>query len=379
MNNSTLSNNSADNIGGIDNHAGTLILTHSTMAENSANTIGGIYSHNSFVSAHFTLNSSIIANPTSSGDCINVDGSVTSSYSLIADSNNTCGLIDGIDNNLIGHDPLLLPLADNGGNTWTHALLPTSPAVDHVSVSSNGCGTIIVTDQRGVTRPQDGDGDGTLSCDIGAFEIESLAIYKTGPAAVATGQPITYFLNISNNSDIALTGVIITDAIPAGATYLGGGTQVGSIVSWTVPNLIAGETITRQFAVLATSTITNSDYRVTVSEGYNAIGYVPVVTVIQEPVSGLAAINDSPTIIGSNTTLTATITQGEDVTYTWNFGDGQGASGAVVEHNYPAIGVYTAVVTASNSVSTATATVTVTISSEFTFTIYLPIIRKPEM
>ncbi len=56
-------------------------------------------------------------------------------------------------------------LADNGGSTLTLALAPTSPAVDHGD--SSVCEAL---DQRGVTRPLDGDGDGTATCDVGAFE-----------------------------------------------------------------------------------------------------------------------------------------------------------------------------------------------------------------
>lgn len=43
-------------------------------------------------------------------------------------------------------DPLLGPLADNGGPTPTHALLPGSPAID------NGLDLGLKTDQRGVER-----------------------------------------------------------------------------------------------------------------------------------------------------------------------------------------------------------------------------------
>jgi beta-glucanase (GH16 family) len=52
-------------------------------------------------------------------------------------------------------------LADNGGPTETHALIPGSPAID--TANNAGCPT---TDQRGVVRPQG------AACDIGAFELE---------------------------------------------------------------------------------------------------------------------------------------------------------------------------------------------------------------
>jgi beta-glucanase (GH16 family) len=60
---------------------------------------------------------------------------------------------------LIGVDPLLGPLADNGGPTQTHALLDGSPAID-----AGDDAACPADDQRGVARPQG------AHCDIGAYE-----------------------------------------------------------------------------------------------------------------------------------------------------------------------------------------------------------------
>jgi CSLREA domain-containing protein len=60
---------------------------------------------------------------------------------------------------------LLGTLQNNGGPTWTHALQSGSPAID--AGDDAACPQ---TDQRGLPRPVDGDGDGVASCDIGAFE-----------------------------------------------------------------------------------------------------------------------------------------------------------------------------------------------------------------
>lgn len=61
-------------------------------------------------------------------------------------------------------NPLLSPLADNGGLTQTMALGAGSPAIDGGDAS-----VAPPTDQRGVLR-NDGNGDGILAADIGAFE-----------------------------------------------------------------------------------------------------------------------------------------------------------------------------------------------------------------
>jgi hypothetical protein len=65
-------------------------------------------------------------------------------------------------------DILNTTLANNGGPTLTHALPSTSPAVDAVT-NVNTCPPP-TTDQRGITRPQDGNGDGGVACDIGSYE-----------------------------------------------------------------------------------------------------------------------------------------------------------------------------------------------------------------
>ena len=85
-------------------------------------------------------------------------------------------------------------------------------------------------------------------------------------------------------------------------------------------------------------------------------------TIVDVPITGLVATNDSPTELGSLTTLTATIATGTNVTYAWDFGDGTMGSGAVDTHTYPAVGSYTATVTATNGTNTASATTVVAIT-----------------
>jgi CSLREA domain-containing protein len=70
-------------------------------------------------------------------------------------------------------DPELGLLADNGGFTRTH--MPGAAAVDHAEAGA--CAT---SDQRGLPRPVDGDGDGTAACDAGAVEAERDAIFADG-------------------------------------------------------------------------------------------------------------------------------------------------------------------------------------------------------
>jgi hypothetical protein len=73
---------------------------------------------------------------------------------------------------------VLGPLANNGGPTQTHDLLPGSAAIDAV-LPAGPSG--VSTDQRGVLRPQG------PSCDIGAFEVEagSITIDKVAKGGAA--------------------------------------------------------------------------------------------------------------------------------------------------------------------------------------------------
>lgn len=70
-----------------------------------------------------------------------------------------------LDSGAIVADPLeLAALGDHGGPTATAPPLRSSPLVDAGAL----CAAL---DQRGEARPQDGDGDGSAACDVGAVEL----------------------------------------------------------------------------------------------------------------------------------------------------------------------------------------------------------------
>jgi hypothetical protein len=160
--NSTVSGNEApwDPGGGIFNQ-GTLVLQHSTVTGNRGRWGGGISS-----GPNLLIENSIVAGNTAERSAPDIGASqLTARYSLIGTVDDYT-LADGSGNNVIAPQDLgLAALADNGGPTWTHALLPGGPALD-VGSCTDPTGTTALTDQRGITRPQ---GRG---CDIGAFELE---------------------------------------------------------------------------------------------------------------------------------------------------------------------------------------------------------------
>ncbi|MDB9526338.1 hypothetical protein PN498_10100 [Oscillatoria sp. CS-180] len=91
-------------------------------------------------------------------------------------------------------DPGLEPLADNGGPTQTHALKDESLAIDAGSNPDN-----LTNDQRGngFLRVLDGDGDGVVLPDIGAFE--ALAAMSNPTAGQA-------LFEIAAGETVAITG-----------------------------------------------------------------------------------------------------------------------------------------------------------------------------
>jgi hypothetical protein len=163
--NATLSGNTSNiNQGsGLYVGNGTAALTYTTVASNTTTGIhragGSIFLQNTIVVYNGAANCNPSPGLTSNG--YNLDSGATCGFGATGDQQNT--------------DPLLGPLADNGGDTQTHALLDGSPAIDQGT-----CVTGITTDQRGVSRPQ-----GT-TCDIGAFEFES----GTAPGAGVVYLPI---------------------------------------------------------------------------------------------------------------------------------------------------------------------------------------------
>ena len=101
---------------------------------------------------------------------------------------------------------------------------------------------------------------------------------------------------------------------------------------------------------------------VTATNGVSEVVASTQVSVIDRVITGTAVTNSGPTPLGSVTTFNVTIADGSgSINYAWDFGDGTTGSGVTPSHTYAAVGVYTAVVTATNSVGQAAASTQVTI------------------
>ena len=173
--NSTLSGNSADSYGGGIPNVGfggsaTLTVSNCTISGNSAGPFaggGGIYNLGlDGGSATLRLADTILNTGASGTNIFNLSATVTSDgYNLSNDSGG--GFLTGTGDQM-NTDPMLGPLQDNGGLTFTHALSTGSPAINAGDPNFTPPPTY---DQRGPGYPRVVNG----RIDIGAFEVQATA------------------------------------------------------------------------------------------------------------------------------------------------------------------------------------------------------------
>jgi uncharacterized repeat protein (TIGR01451 family) len=208
------------------------------------------------------------------------------------------------------------------------------------------------------------------------FQFAWLAVEKSvAPQAIVAGSQseVVYSVSIANGGDTTGTLLTIKDTLPAGMTFLGmePGSDVtanpsgttGTIVwsgDWSMPPGERLDVLYRVRANLSEGSYANS---VVVTAREALVPEEPAEAILHSevPIAGLSASNDGPTPKGRPTTLSASVTAGSNVVYTWDLGDGTTGTGSSVSHVYPDLGTYVATVTAKNGVSQATAITTVSI------------------
>ncbi|MFZ9860109.1 MAG: choice-of-anchor Q domain-containing protein, partial [Gemmataceae bacterium] len=234
--NSTVSGNSATQGGGIANNSGTVTVTNSTVSGNSADQNGG-----GGIANNGTLNiaNTIIANSTSGGDYAGQVGTIgTNTNNLVED-----GSLPGTSE--ITGDPLLGPLQNNGGPTFTQALLSGSPAIGAGSATISNASPVSGKDQRGFVR---------TTSDIGAY---SYNFASAGDALVSLDNSNQVVLTLSSSgatlSDVHTSFNSVNNTLTITAATSGNliASPSGGIAGVTIDNVSAANTITLDLNTLA--------------------------------------------------------------------------------------------------------------------------------
>lgn len=264
---------------------------------------GGVYfSQFSTSQLNFTFYNSIIAgNHDNSAtankheDCSGTTNVLTlsSGYNLVGKMNttssthchfqNTTGDQIGTTGSPI--NPLLAALADNGGpalpdttSAKTHALGLLSPAMDTGSPNTPGSGgnSCPTDDERGITRPSDGNADLVLRCDIGAFEYNPADVIlqesggSTNISESGTSDTYTVTLNSRPSANVTITPTpdAQTTILPASLTFTSG--------TWNTPQTITVSAVDDAVAE-GTHTGTVTHAAVSIDPNYNGIA-IPNIT-----------------------------------------------------------------------------------------------------
>jgi uncharacterized repeat protein (TIGR01451 family) len=280
LTNVTISGNKARLGGGILNESsvgGTLL--NDTIVFNSATmTGGGVLS--SSTQGSVTLVNTIVARNTATGGKPDVDngGRAANLFDFAANfiGDNT-GAADSFpagasnaEGSFVGTgaaplDPLLEPLADNGGTVvfpdGSHLLTHEGRANSgNNGVRNRGRGVGFIRlgapslDERGLPRPFNGP------VDIGASQFQNfdLAVSTSGPAgALPAGQPATFTLTVRNLGPNPARGATVTATLLPGTVVVSapaGFTVSGNVVTFAVPDLAAGGSTSLTLTVIPAAT-----------------------------------------------------------------------------------------------------------------------------
>jgi len=234
--NCTIANNSAAIGGGIQN-AGTLSLINCTIAGNSAlgagtGNGGGIANTGTLTASDCTIAANSAA--AAGGGIYNSSGASAALANTIVAANKPSGsdiagagtLTNEQGSSLIGGNPVLGGLENNGGPTPTMAVLPGSPAIAAGNVSLIPAG--ITTDQRGIARTFNS------AVDIGAFQSRGFTIAM-----------------VSGNNQHTTLGTAFSLPLVVAVTSPFGDPVQGGVVSYVVMPSVSGAGLTVPSATAA--------------------------------------------------------------------------------------------------------------------------------
>lgn len=205
----------AGNGGAIDNSfSATLSVLQCTFSGNSASSVGGAIDN--YLSQVNITNT--IASGNTSQDIYNWSGStIDAGGANIIPALGNAGTLVGV-GTISATNPLLGPLASNGGRTLTMMPQPGSPAID---AGLSSLATSLAYDQRGPGYPRVVGS----AVDIGALEYEALVI--------TSASSVTFLAGLSNTFTLAATSAVpstmtVTGTFPPGVSFTSPSTLSGT-------------------------------------------------------------------------------------------------------------------------------------------------------
>jgi uncharacterized repeat protein (TIGR01451 family)/CSLREA domain-containing protein len=312
LTNTTVSGNGAGSTGGaLHSQGGTTEMTNATVVSSTAG--GGLQVEGGMVAVQNT----IIAHHSGAPNCNVLTGATLTSNGHNLEDVDTCGFSETSDQP--NTNPLLGPLADNGGDTWTHALLFDSPAID-----AGACVAGVTTDQRGTLRPQG------AGCDIGAYEAGlDVFLRKTvDDETPGPGQRITYTIVVENNGESGITDGVVSDTLSSSLNFVGPVTLDPASAGTTddPPTLVsgltlaAGDSVTVTFAVTVDTGLPAGTTIDNIAALTSAEVVTPQTDEVEVTVSNVAPVADDATFTTNEHTsiqrvLPADDANGDDLTF----------------------------------------------------------------
>lgn len=318
--NSTIANNTAGYYGGgIYTYYAAVVLKETTVSGNSAPVGAGFYAYGE---SRQTIHDSIVAN--NGTEDLADDGSAAFdlTYSLV--ENVGTANIDDIAGNILGVDPQLGPLQNNGGPTETMRPAAASPAVN---AGDPAFAAPPATDQRGFSRVSGG------RIDMGAVELNAGTIQFALPVSNVNENAGPAVITVTRTGGI--DGAVSAQVTLVSSTATGGG--VDFTFSGAPVNFADGSAVSQVVNVAITDDASLEGPE-TVTLGLGSL----VGATAGAPATHVLTIVDNDVVASANLSILKTLvpgptTQGGTVTFTLTVNNAgpDAAPGVVVSDTLP--------------------------------------------
>ncbi len=128
---------------------------------------------------------------------------------------------------------------------------------------------------------------------------------------------------------------------------------------WTLYATTASVLVNNSYVGLFNASNSGTDVQTSLFDNFKVIG----LSYAADPIAGLTLSSNSPTYVNQPTNFVSTVTQGDDITYKWNYGNGSSvtSTATTISYTYTKVGTYIATVTGTNSQNSQSATTIVTV------------------